>query len=156
MHCGALLLAIGRRGTPRKLGVPGEELPKVVYRLIEAEQYRGQRVLIAGGGDSAVEAAMACSEQPGTKVTIAYRGDAFSRIKAKNRERIEAAQAEARVDVRLKTDVRQIDADRVTLVSAGAETSIDNDVVIVQAGGELPTKLLRDLGVTVETKYGTA
>jgi thioredoxin reductase/NAD-dependent dihydropyrimidine dehydrogenase PreA subunit len=155
-RCGAVLLAIGRRGTPRKLGVPGEELPKVVYRLIEAEQYRGQRVLVVGGGDSAVEAALACAKEPGTKVTVAYRGDAFSRVRPQNRERLDAARANGRVDVRLGTDVRQILPDRVLLAAGGGETALDNDAVIVQAGGELPTRLLRDLGVTVETKYGTA
>jgi thioredoxin reductase/NAD-dependent dihydropyrimidine dehydrogenase PreA subunit len=154
-QCGAVLLAIGRRGTPRKLGVPGEELPKVVYRLIEAQQYRDQRVLIVGGGDSAVEAALACAAETGTKVTIAYRGDAFSRIKAKNRERIEAARDAGEIDVRLKTDVERILGDSVVLKDADASAEIGNDAVIVQAGGELPTRLLKELGVTVETKYGT-
>jgi thioredoxin reductase/NAD-dependent dihydropyrimidine dehydrogenase PreA subunit len=155
-RCGALLLAIGRRGTPRKLGVPGEELPKVVYRLVEAEQYRGQRVLVVGGGDSAVEAALACAVLHATRVTLAYRGEAFARIKPKNRERLDAARTAARIDVRMNTEVRQILADRVQLNDAGGPTFIDNDIVIVQAGGELPTGLLRELGVTVETKYGTA
>jgi thioredoxin reductase (NADPH) len=156
IDCDAVLLAIGRRGTPRKLGVPGEELPKVVYRLIEAEQYRGQRVLVVGGGDSAVEAALACGQQAGTRVTLAYRGDAFGRIKAKNRERLDAARAAKQIEVRLNTEVRCILPDRVELTVQGAAATVGNDAVIVQAGGELPTRLLRDLGVTVETKYGTA
>lgn len=156
LHTGAVLLAIGRRGTPRKLDVPGEELPKVVYRLIEAEQYRDQRVLVVGGGDSAIEAALACAAEPGTKVTLAYRGDAFSRVKTKNRERLETAGAERRVDVRLKTEVHCILPDCVELTMDGAPVTIGNDAVIVQAGGVLPTGLLRELGVTVETMYGNA
>jgi thioredoxin reductase/NAD-dependent dihydropyrimidine dehydrogenase PreA subunit len=156
LHTGAVLLAIGRRGTPRKLDVPGEELPKVVYRLIEAEQYGGQRVLVVGGGDSAIEAALACAAEPGTKVTLAYRGDAFSRVKTKNRERLETAGAERRVDVRLKTEVHCILPDCVELTMDGAPVTIGNDAVIVQAGGVLPTGLLRELGVTVETMYGSA
>jgi thioredoxin reductase len=87
----AVLLAIGRRGTPRKLEVSGEELPKVVYRLIDPEQYAGQHVLVVGGGDSALEAAVSIAEQPDARVTLSYRGDAFSRAKQKNRERVEAA-----------------------------------------------------------------
>jgi len=155
-RCGSVLLAIGRRGTPRKLGVPGEELPKVVYRLIEAAQYRGQRVLVVGGGDSAIEAALACASEAGARVTLAYRGDAFARVKTRNRERLEAAREASTIDVRLNTEVVRILPDRVDLAESGASASIDNDVVIVQAGGELPTALLRELGVTVETKYGTA
>lgn len=156
LHAGAVLLAIGRRGTPRKLGVPGEELPKVVYRLIEAEQYRGQRVLVVGGGDSALEAALACAEQPGCVVTLAYRGDAFNRVKVVNRERLEAARSARRVDVQTRTEVARILADRVELVSGEKSVTLENDVVIVQAGGVLPSALLREIGVTVETKYGTA
>jgi len=156
LECGAVLLAIGRRGTPRKLGVPGEELPKVVYRLIEAEQYRGQQVLVVGGGDSAVEAALACSQQPGTRVTLAYRGDAFGRIKAKNRERLDVARNAKQIDLRLNTEVGRILPDCVELTAEGEAASLGNDAVIVQAGGELPTRLLRDLGITVETKFGTA
>jgi thioredoxin reductase/ferredoxin len=155
-HTGAVLLAIGRRGTPRKLDVPGEELPKVVYRLIEAEQYRGQRVIVVGGGDSAIEAALACAAQQGTTVTLAYRGEAFSRLKPKNRELIEAASAERSVDVRLKAELQRILPDSVELAVNGTVVTIGNDAVIVQAGGVLPTALLRDLGVTVQTMYGTA
>jgi thioredoxin reductase len=151
-----VLLAIGRRGTPRKLGVPGEDLPKVVYRLIDADQYRGLRVLVVGGGDSAIEAALACAALPGTPVTLAYRGDAFSRVKPKNRERIESARARGQVDVRLKTEVQRILRTQAELAVDGAPMTVDNDAVIVQAGGVLPTALLRELGVTVETKYGTA
>ncbi len=151
-----VLLAIGRRGTPRKLGVPGEALSKVVYRLIEPQQYRGQNVLVVGGGDSAVEAAVACSTQPGTTVTLAYRGDAFARVKPANRQRLEAAVAAGAVDLRLRTEVQSVLADGVELVAEGTVTVLANDAVIVQTGGVLPTALLRELGVTVETKYGTA
>jgi thioredoxin reductase (NADPH) len=156
LRAGAVLLAIGRRGTPRKLGVPGEELPKVVYRLIEAAQYSGQKVLVVGGGDSALEAALACAEQPGTTVTLAYRGDAFSRVKPKNRDLLETARRAQRIDVRLRTEVRCILPDRIELVADGEQTVVENDAVIVQAGGVLPSSLLREIGVTVETKYGTA
>jgi thioredoxin reductase len=156
LHTGAILLAIGRRGSPRKLAVPGEELPKVVYRLVEAEQYRGKRVLVVGGGDSAIEAALACAKEPGTNVTLVYRGEAFNRVKASNRLSIETARTERRVDVRFMTEVRRILADSVELVVDGAPVTVGNDVVIVQAGGVLPTALLRELGVTVQTMYGTA
>ena len=90
-RCRSVLLAIGRRGTPRKLDVPGEELPKVVYRLVDPEQYRGQHVLVVGGGDSALEAAASIAEEPGTTVTLSYRGEAFGRAKPKNRLRVDAA-----------------------------------------------------------------
>ncbi len=151
-----ILLAIGRRGTPRKLDVPGEELSKVVYRLIEPEQYRGKRVLVVGGGDSAVECALACSTQPGTEVLLAYRGEVFNRIKPANRQRLEDARAAGRIDVRMKTEVKSVASDCVELVGEDGAATVANDVVVVQAGGVLPTALLKQLGVTIETKYGTA
>jgi thioredoxin reductase/ferredoxin len=155
-HARAVLLAIGRRGTPRKLDVPGEELAKVVYRLIDPEQYRACKVLIVGGGDSAVEAALACAEQPEAEVTLSYRGTAFNRIKPRNRELLEQAQGEQRLQVMLNSEVRRICADSVELAQSDRLVTIANDAVIVQAGGVLPTAMLKDIGVSVETKFGTA
>jgi thioredoxin reductase/NAD-dependent dihydropyrimidine dehydrogenase PreA subunit len=155
-HARAVLLAVGRRGTPRKLDVPGEELPKVVYRLVDPEQYRGRRILIVGGGDSAVEAAIACAEQPDATVTLSYRGEAFNRIKARNRERLDQLQQKRAIEVLLSSEVRRIAADSVELIQSGRTVALPNDAVIVQAGGVVPTGLLKDIGVTVETKYGTS
>jgi thioredoxin reductase len=152
----AVLLTIGRRGTPRKLGVKGEEQPKVVYRLIDPEQYRGQHVLVVGGGDSALEAAIACADEPGTRVTLSYRGDAFSRVKQRNRDLVQRAEAARKLKVILSSNVEEILGDSVTLEQAGKKTGLKNDAVIVCAGGILPTPLLKEIGVQVDTKYGTA
>jgi thioredoxin reductase/ferredoxin len=152
----SILLAIGRRGTPRKLGVPGEDQPKVTYKLIDPEQYRNQRVLIVGGGDSALESAISIGEEPGTEVTLSYRSAAFSRAKQKNRKRLEAAEAEKRVRVLLESNVKSISADAVELDYRGETLTLPNDAVIINAGGILPTGLLQELGIEVETKYGTA
>jgi thioredoxin reductase len=152
----AVLLAIGRRGTPRKLGVPGEEQPKVVYRLIDAEQYRGQHVLVVGGGDAALEAALACADEPGTTVMLSYRSEAFGRVKPKNRERLEAAEKAGRLRVLLQSNVKQIGARGVLLDQQGKKIELRNDAVIVSAGGVLPTPFLKEIGIQVETKHGTA
>jgi len=149
-----VLLAIGRRGTPRKLNVPGEESPKVVYRLIDPEQYKGQRVLVVGGGDSALEAAVAIAEQDGSKVTLSYRSEAFSRVKEKNRSALKSAEDTGRLKVMLKSSPTEIKPDRVTLKLDGKSVDIRNDAVIVCAGGELPTPLLKKIGVLFETKHG--
>jgi len=152
----SILLAIGRRGSPRKLGVPGEELSKVVYRLVDPEQYAGQRVLVVGGGDSALEAATSIAESTNAKVALSYRGDSFTRAKARNRERLENARRSGRLHVVLRSQVRQIAADAVVVEQAGKLMRIPNEVVIVQAGGIVPTDFLKDVGVQVLTKYGTA
>jgi thioredoxin reductase/NAD-dependent dihydropyrimidine dehydrogenase PreA subunit len=151
-----VLLAIGRRGTPRKLGVDGEQLPKVVYRLIDAEQYEGKKVLVVGGGDSALEAAASIAEVRGTEVTLSYRGDAFQRAKAKNRERIDAAIRNGKLRALLKSNVKRIEPESVTLDYDGKALQFPNDAVIVSAGGVLPTALLEKIGIATETKRGTA
>ncbi|WP_206046811.1 NAD(P)-binding domain-containing protein [Mangrovimicrobium sediminis] len=151
-----VLLAIGRRGTPRTLGVPGEALGKVVYRLVDPQQYRGTRVLVVGGGDSALEAAISLAEEPGTEVVLSYRGTAFNRVKSKNRQRLAAAVDAGQLDLRLQSTVREITPDAVYLNQDGAELQLPNDHIIVCAGGILPNAFLESIGVTVETHYGTA
>jgi len=151
-----LLLAIGRRGTPRTLDVPGEELSKVVYRLIDPEQYRGQHVLVVGGGDSALEAACSVADEPGTTVTLSYRSDSFSRAKEKNRARVAAAEQAGRLRVLYSSQVKSITAERVLIEQNGATLPLPNNAVIVSAGGVLPTAFLKEMGIQVETKYGTA
>ena len=152
----ALLLAIGRRGTPRKLGVRGEELSKVTYRLLDPEQYRNLHVLIVGGGDSAIESAVTIAEQPGATVTLSYRSAAFGRAKKKNRERLEAGAAAGRIRILLESNVKEIGADYVVVEQKGKEIRLPNDAVIINAGGILATQFLKEIGVEVETKYGTS
>ena len=149
----SVLLAIGRRGTPRKLDVPGEDLPKVVYRLIDPRQYRDQQVLVVGGGDSAVEAALACSVF--AQVTLSYRGAAMNRLKQANRTRLDAAVGEGKLQLLLASEVRSITPTSVSISVDGQTLQIDNDVVVICAGGVLPTAMLQSIGVRVETKRGT-
>ena len=151
----SVLLAIGRRGTPRKLDVPGEESAKVTYRLVDPEQYRDQHVLVVGGGDSALEAAVALSGERGTRVTLSYRGDAFSRVKEQNRQAVQRAAAAGALKVLMGTQVSRIDADNVTLKGPDEPVTLKNDAVIVCAGGVLPTALLQKVGINFATKYGT-
>jgi thioredoxin reductase (NADPH) len=152
----SVLLAIGRRGTPRKLGVPGEELPKVVYRLIDPEQYTGQHVLVVGGGDSALEAAASIAESGSTSVVLSYRGEAFDRAKQRNRERVSTVAQTGGLQVMLSSNVQHIGTDSVAIEQTGRLVNVRNDAVIVNAGGVLPADFLRRVGIHVETKYGTA
>ncbi len=153
-------LAIGRRGSPQKLGVPGEQLPKVAYSLLDAEGYRGRSVLVVGGGDSAIEAALALAEQAGNTVTISYRRNAFSRLKVRNEDRITAALAEGRVQVLFESKVECITPDTVQLSCAAAAdggavatrtlVELPNDEVFVFAGGTPPFPLLEAAGVSLD------
>jgi len=128
----------------------------VVYRLIDPEQYRGQRVLVVGGGDSALEAATSIAELPDTQVALSYRSESFSRAKQKNRTKVEQAEAEGRLTVLFKSNVKEIGEQSVQLDHDGELIEIPNDGVIVSAGGLLPTPFLKETGIEVETKYGTA
>ena len=155
----SVLLAIGRRGAPRKLGVPGEELPKVVYRLIDPEQYRNMHVIVVGGGDSAVEAAMAVATEPGTTVSLCARGDefgaAFGGAKPKNRDKLKAMIDAGKIKLYLKSAVKSIKPETAVVKFGDEEAEIQNDGIIVCAGGTLPTPFLKQIGVMVDTKFGT-
>lgn len=150
-----ILLAIGRRGTPRKLGVQGEERSNVVYRLTDPAQYAGRRVLVVGGGDSAIEAAVALAEQPGTEVTLSYRRDAFTRTRRQNRDAIAAAVAEGRVTLYLQSSVEEVRHGAISLRHHAKLFDLPNDDVIVCAGGELSTGFLQSMGIRVERRFGT-
>ena len=151
----SVLLSIGRRGTPRKLGAPGEDLPKVVYRLIDPEQYRNMHVLVVGGGDSALEAAIAIARESGTTVALSYRGDAFGRGKQKNRDQLKELESKGKISILLKSTVKHIEHDKVKLDFNGQPLELTNHAIIVCAGGILPTPFLKELGILVETKFGT-
>ena len=150
-----VLLAIGRRGSPRKLGVPGEEQGKVVYRVIDPTQHQNQHVLVVGGGDSALEAATTIAAESGTTVSISYRSESFSRAKLKNRDLVQKMSAEGSLRVMFKSNVRSIDESSVTIDVDGTEETLPNDAVVVSAGGILPSGFLRTIGIHVETKWGT-
>jgi thioredoxin reductase len=151
-----VLLAIGRRGTPRKLGVPGEDTEKVAYRLLEPEAIREKEILVVGGGDSAIESALLLCEQ--NNVILSYRSDVFSRIKPRNSEAIFAAAAAGSVDLQFNTNVVSIEENAITLVSSKTNDShtYKNDQVYIFAGGELPTQFLTKVGIQITKKFGEA
>jgi thioredoxin reductase/NAD-dependent dihydropyrimidine dehydrogenase PreA subunit len=151
-----VLLANGRRGSPRKLGVPGEDAAKVVYKLVDPTQYRGAHVLVVGGGDSALEAAAALAVEPGiASVTLSYRGRALIRGRPQNCQRIESLIERGLMQALLESHVLAIHADCADLTWGGRQVRIPNHAVIICAGGVLPGNFLKAIGVEVETKYGT-
>lgn len=151
-----VLLAMGRRGTPRTLDVPGEDLTKVVYELEDPAQYGGKRIVVVGGGDSALEAAIACSQHSPGNVTICYRGTGFNRAKRKNREAIDKLVASGEVRVLFSTVVAGLTSQAVVVDIDGKMKKIRNDHVIVCAGGVIPIGFMKNLGIEVATKYGEA
>ncbi|HEY6905986.1 MAG TPA: NAD(P)-binding domain-containing protein [Ignavibacteriaceae bacterium] len=152
-----ILLSIGRRGSPRKLGVPGETKEKVYYRLLEPELIHNQKVLVVGGGDSAIENALLLVDEK-NEVTLSYRNESFSRLKPKNLERIQEAIHRRRIRVLLNSTVKEIKDDSVILSVEGKENflSLKNDLVYIFAGGELPTSFLEKIGIRITKKFGDA
>ena len=149
-----VLLAMGRGGTPRRLEVPGEELAKVVYRLSDPGQYAGRRVMVVGGGDSALEAAIALAEVPGTTVALVHRGGSFARARAVNRDAAEALGAAGTITVYRHARPAAIAPDSVTLQTAEGARTLPNDAVIACLGGTLPRDWLHRIGIAVETHHG--
>ena len=151
-----VLLAIGRRGTPRKLNIPGEISTKVAYRLLEPELITGKNIVVVGGGDSAIESALLLAEE--NKVTLSYRSAIFSRLKPRNKQAIEQLISANKVNVLLKSNLVSIEEEYVNIKVEGNEeiVRLENDLVYIFAGGELPTQFLKNVGIVITTKFGEA
>lgn len=151
-----VVLALGTRGSPRRLGVAGEELPKVHYRLLEPQEFAAKHALVVGGGNSAVETALSLSDFGGcSSVTISYRRDQFTRCRSDNRRRIEQAIQRGSVRALMSTNVVRIEPRSVTLSNGGSAPKVlDNDAVIAQLGGTAPSEVLKSFGIELVTKYG--
>lgn len=149
-----VLIAIGRRGTPRKLNVEGEDLHKVFYRLLDPELIQNRKILVVGGGDSAIESAMLLMDD--NHVTLSYRKDQFARIKVGNRTRIKAAEESQKLNIIYNSNLKSIHEDHVMMSIKGEEEEIkiENDLVYIFAGGELPTKFLQNAGVEITKRFG--
>ena len=147
-----VVLAMGRRGSPRRLGVPGEGMDHVFYDIVEMEAFAGKRMVVVGGGDSAVESALGLANQAGTTVALSYRGDAFQRIAPRNREKIERAIAAGKVTPYFESQVREVRHDVVVLERGGESIILPGDYVVIRIGGEAPHAFLERLGVRIVEK----
>ena len=152
----AVVLALGKGGSPRKLGVKGEDLPKVMYRLIEADHYVNKNILVVGGGDSAVEAAMGLAHQVGNKVTLSYRKEAFTRLKDRNEKRVAENARTGKLKIIFNSMPVEFREKSVLLEVSGKVEEIPNDYVWIFAGGEPPTAFLKKIGVQVGLRDITA
>ncbi len=151
-----VILAIGRRGVPRKLGIPGEDSCNVSYSLREPDHFQDNKIIVVGGGDSAVEAALALADQPGNEVWISYRKEQFSRLKLANMDRAHAALSAEKLNVLWATTLTEIDEREVVYTDAyGRQYRKESDYVFVFIGGVLPTKFLDACGIAIDTKFGT-
>jgi thioredoxin reductase len=152
--CNSVLLAIGRRGSPRKLNVPGEDKQKVAYRLLEPERLSNKKIVVVGGGDSAVEAALLLKDD--NEVVLSYRKDKLSRIKPKNKAKVDEAIADQSFKVIFNSNLVSINDESVILKVDDQEEAqlLENDLVYIFAGGELPTKFLEKAGVSITRRFG--
>lgn len=152
--CNNVLIAIGRRGSPRKLNIPGEESTKVAYRLLEPERLKNKNIIVVGGGDSAIETVLLLMDN--NNVVLSYRKDKFSRLKPKNREKINNAIENESIKVMYNSNLKSIHTDNVVITSGENSTNetIDNDLVYIFAGGELPTTFLKKAGVEITKRFG--
>ncbi|MFA6467987.1 MAG: NAD(P)-binding domain-containing protein [Bacteroidota bacterium] len=145
-----VVLALGRRGTPRKLGVPGEERSKVSYRLIDASTYTDRQLLVVGGGDSAIEAAIGLATQKNNTVTLSYRKEEFVRIKERNRQHLDDFLRRGKITILFNSDVQSIADHQVTIVQGQQEIILPNDYVFIFAGGEMPNEFLKKIGIQMQ------
>ncbi|MCK5703631.1 MAG: NAD(P)-binding domain-containing protein, partial [Cyclobacteriaceae bacterium] len=147
-----ILLTIGRRGSPRKLNIAGEETEKVAYRLLEPENIHSKKIVVVGGGDSAIEAALSLAEQ--NKVILSYRSEAFNRIKPKNRENVNRAAEKGVLKIIYKSNLLSVEKEHVIMNIENEHVNVKNDLVYIFAGGELPTQFLENAGVMITKRFG--
>jgi len=177
-----VIVAIGRSGSHRRLGVPGEDSGKVFNRLYDPKDFAGQNALVVGGGDSAAETAIALASC-GARVTLACRGDALVRPKPGNLAALDALEHDPRapvgvehpvsewitaaagafdasphapggIEIALGTEVVRIDAERVVLRDAGgSERAVANDVVFTMIGREAPLDFFRRSGIRIRAEW---
>ncbi len=147
-----VVLALGRRGTPRRLGVAGEDLEKVFYDVVEMEAFRDRKVLVVGGGDSAIESALGIANQEGTAVHLSYRGSEFKRVKDRNREKLDRAVSDGKIEILLNSELAAIESESVRIQVDGEERTMPNDNVIIRIGGEPPFPFLERIGVRMIKK----
>jgi thioredoxin reductase len=156
-RAGNVILALGRRGAPRQLGVKGEELPKVVYRLLEPEPFAEKHVLVVGGGNAAADCAIALAESQLCKsVSLSYRRHQLARLRGSVRDRLEELMASQHVVPYLGTEVIHVADDHVALKKGKETLNVANDHVIVQIGGTSPSELLKTIGIQLVEKRGEA
>jgi len=149
--CDKIILALGTRGNPRRLDVPGENSPKVFYALTDAAEFAGSRVTIVGSGDSAIESALALLNQQ-CRVSLVVRGDGFPKAKGRNREKIMAAIEQGHVQTFFESSVREIKPKSLAVATPKGDREIENDYVFVMVGGELPFPLLEGIGIRIIEK----
>jgi thioredoxin reductase (NADPH) len=149
--CAKVILALGNRGVPRKLGIPGEDGPNVFYNLLEADEFSGSAVTIVGAGDSSIEAALAL-QRNGCRVTMLIRGGGFPKAKARNLERIGQAGAGGQIRIHFNSQPLEVGADFISFSAGGAAQREKNDAVFVMVGGELPFELLEKIGIKIVEK----
>jgi len=151
-HTNNVLLAIGRRGSPRKLNIEGEESQKVAYRLLEPERISNKKIIVVGGGDSAIESALLLKNE--NEVIISYRKDKFSRLKPKNKENILKAQSDNALKIMFNSNISEINDSNIVVKTDDETKQIKNDLVYIFAGGELPTEFLKNSGVAISKRFG--
>jgi len=155
-HARYVVLALGRRGTPKKLGIAGEQLPKVSYRLIEADTYEGKNILVVGGGDSAIEAALALSRSGNNRVTLCHRSADFQRARERNQQLIATAATQKKLTILFNSQLAEVTAESVIVDCNGSRQTFPNDYVFILVGGESPDDFLRKLGVEIVEKVLSA
>ena len=150
-----IILAMGVRGSPRRLGLPNEDLPKVTYNLLDPEQYQRKAVAVVGGGNAGVEAAQYLSKRKyGNKVTLLVRGPDFDRCNDENRQIINDMRGKGMLEIWFNSSVKEIHTDSLVVTRDGIDVTIPNQYLFIFAGAEMPHKFLMSLGVGIDKKFG--